>query len=630
MDESIKLGVSQNAEIRQDGKRARDNRHVRLAARLGRRAFLGGAVFSLASSIAVWRTRQVYSGRIYPSVSIAEVNVGGLSAHDAGARLQNWIGSLEHGMATLTYDDRIWSPTLRQLGIRIDLETSIQRAMHIGREEAAAERLRSLSGLVQKSKSLPVTVSFDPGTLQQWIDSVDQELGLPPVNAAVSFAADVASLTPEVDGVIVERKRLKEIVLTIARTLEPVESPLPVERSPALVTQLDLADAYDQATEALSKSVKVLHGKRKWTLEPGDLGQFLTIRNVARAAGSSEIRATVDEEELAGWLRELVESDVNADPVDATVAWNQEKGKLVALTSSKEGARLKRQTLAAEVAASFLGDHHDVAVPVKVLKPAVDSDDLQALCISQRVAVGDSSYQGSNIDRATNIEVGAGLLNGTLVPPGEWYSFNQSIGVIDYDKGYVDAAVIAGERIGRDAGGGICQVSTTVFRAAIRAGLPIPEWWPHTYRLGFYELDGWAPGFDASILQPEGDPFGGGDLRFVNPYDSWLFIESYTRDQRVTVVMYGPSNAHTAALSDPWPSDPIPPPAEDIEIVDEELPPGTVQQSEMAQSGLAVSFNRFVYEQSGNMATQDTWYTLFAARPNVWKVSPDMQGQSPA
>ena len=190
---------------------------------------------------------------------------------------------------------------------------------------------------------------------------------------------------------------------------------------------------------------------------------------------------------------------------------------------------------------------------------------------------------GSNDGRATNIEVGAKLLNGTLVPPGEDFSFNHAVGVINEERGFVEAQVIQGERIGRDIGGGICQVSTTVYRAALKAGLPITEWWPHRYRLAFYEQDGWLPGYDASILQPEGDPFGGGDFRFTNPTDSWLLVESYTDGARVIVIIYGPDLGYTVDLGSMDISDPIPV-TEDLEIVDESLPPGAAWEALKAEA----------------------------------------------
>src|SRR5690606_20892140 len=142
--------------------------------------------------------------------------------------------------------------------------------------------------------------------------------------------------------------------------------------------------------------------------------------------------------------------------------------------------------------------------------------------------------------RDENIYVSTRLLNGELVPPGGTFSFNKAIGEITYDKGYQDAAVVVAEEVGRDVGGGVCQVSTTVFRAAILAGMPIVEWHPHTYRLPNYERDSWGPGFDASILQWEGaDPSTWADFRFENYTDGWLLVESWPSYPHVVVSIYG-------------------------------------------------------------------------------------------
>jgi vancomycin resistance protein YoaR len=329
-------------------------------------------------------------------------------------------------------------------------------------------------------------------------------------------------------------------------------------------------------------------------------------------------------------LADLLRDEINHDPKNAVVAWDVNKQRVMAVQKSVEGARLKSKTLAGAVIESFWGTSKTIDIPVAVVRPEIDSAKLDVLGITTRLAVGDSNFDGSDAGRSTNIAVGAQLLNGTLVPPNGEFTFNHSIGEITADKGYVESSVVDGERIGKDIGGGICQVSTTVFRAAFYAGLPIVEWNPHRYRLGFYELDGWAPGLDASILQPEGDPFGGGDFRFSNPSDSWLLIESYVDGPRVYVIIYGPDLGYDVQISEPWYNEQTIPPTDDLEIVDQALPGGTIQQTEYALSGMEIAYQRTVYDRDGNLLWDRNFATHFYPRGNVYKVSPDMQGQSPA
>jgi vancomycin resistance protein YoaR len=215
-------------------------------------------------------------------------------------------------------------------------------------------------------------------------------------------------------------------------------------------------------------------------------------------------------------------------------------------------------------------------------------------------------------------------LNGTLVPPHGEFSFNHAIGVIEASKGYVEAGVITGDTIGRDIGGGICQVSTTVFRAVIKSGLPVTEWHPHTFRLAFYEMDGWQPGYDASILQPNNDPFSGGDFKFQNPTDSWLLIEAFTEGVNDYVVIYGPDLGYTVNISDPVIGEPYPPDEPTQVVVDDTLGTGDMEKTQGYLEGVDVSFTRQVIDADGNVIIDETYTSPFKPHPSIWKVSQDV------
>ena len=192
----------------------------------------------------------------------------------------------------------------------------------------------------------------------------------------------------------------------------------------------------------------------------------------------------------------------------------------------------------------------------------------------------------------------------------------------------MEAQVIDGEKIGKDIGGGICQVSTTVFRAAYLAGLPITEWWPHRFRIPFYELDGWKPGLDASILQPTEDPSTWADFKFENPSSHWMLIESWTDGVNVVVNIYGADLGYDVESTGPTWGDKtqILPPQE---VVDDELDPGTVSLAQVAGIGEELSHYRVVRDRNGEVLWERSFYTKYFPRGDVWKVSPDMKGQAP-
>jgi vancomycin resistance protein YoaR len=375
--------------------------------------------------------------------------------------------------------------------------------------------------------------------------------------------------------------------------------------------------------------VKVEYGGNSWDISPEDFGEYIVQTNDPTKSGAAAVSIETDVKGLSKFLSSTFASQVNSDPVDAKIAWSDDLQGVYATEDSVNGVKIKPSTFAQALSSSFFGDHGNVEIPVSEIAPQIDSNNLQALGITNKIAVGDSNFDGSDPGRLTNLTVGTSLLNGTLVPPHGEFSFNHSIGVIEASKGYIEAGVITGESIGRDIGGGICQVSTTVFRAALKAGLPITEWHPHTFRLAFYEADGWQPGFDASILQPNDDPFGGGDFKFQNPTDSWLLIEAYTQDVNDIVIIYGPDLGYTVDISDAVIGDPYPPEEATQVVVDNTLGAGEVEQTQGYLEGVDVSFTRQVYDADGNLLIDETFDSPYKPHGSIWKVSPDMSDFTP-
>jgi vancomycin resistance protein YoaR len=590
------------------------------------RIVLALALIAIAAAGSLFAFRVAFADEIYPGVHVGGVDVGGMSRAEATSALQAKADEITSQRAYFDGFDQHWAPTLADLGVTADIDASIDQAMRIGREESSRDRLGSAISSLSGDHNLPLQLSIDPAALEQWSESVDQQINLIPHDASLSVVGGNVEITQESNGTIVDQSALQATLLNSLQTMQAPTDPLPtVDKLPS-VHAADLQPAQAAITQALSAPITVTYGSQSWTIEPTDFGPFVSTSVDPGKSGADAVSVTVDQDGLASWLQEQFEDSVDSDPVNAKVAWDGTK--LKAIEDSIDGAKLRPQAMAEAVSASFLGNHDSVEIPVTVLKPEVDGSNLGALGITTKLGVGSSNFDGSDDPRATNIEVGAQLLNGTLIPPHGTFSFNHSIGVIGPDLGFVEGQVIDGEQIGRDYGGGICQVSTTVFRAAFFAGMPIVEGWPHRWRLGFYEMDDWTPGLDASIMQPEGDPFGGGDFRFSNPSDSWMLVESYVDYPRVFVILYGADLGYTVDISDPVygdTTDALPP----SETVDPTLPAGTIQQAEWAAPGLDIDYYRTVYDRDGNTVFSDEWPTTFYARGDVYKVSPDMAGQSP-
>jgi vancomycin resistance protein YoaR len=584
------------------------------------------ALVALVLAVSLVAVRASHAERIFPGVTVADVPIGGLAFDEAGAALAARAAAVEASTVTFRRGDAAWTATLAEIGVAVDPADAVNHAAEVGREGSALRRLLAITESASGGRHVALPISLDFKRLDQWFDSIDRDLGSPPRNASIVVEGANISIVPEVDGIVVDREQARAAIVEQLLNLRPIDADLPVVTKIATVRVVDLEPARAMLLRAMSHPVQVTNGSGLWTLPATDLAQFLRQEVKPGPDGAPLIELGLDRSRLATWLDERLGEEIDTEPVDAEVGWNGER--LVSVVPSVDGVRLDAAKLAEQVEGRFFGDGGTVKAPVSYVKPTIDSANLDALGITTLLATGSSNYSGSSDGRAHNVAVGAKLMSGTLIPPWGEFSFNEAIGLIDEEKGFVEAQVIAGEKIGKDIGGGICQVSTTVFRAAYLAGLPITEWWPHRFRIGFYEYDGWKPGLDASILQPTDDPATWADFKFENPSDSWMLVESWTDGVNVVVNLYGADLGYTVETTGPtWGEkfQMLPP----QEVVDPELDPGTVTQAQTGGIGEELSHYRVVRDRNGELLWERSFYTKYFPRGEIWKVSPDMKGQAP-
>jgi vancomycin resistance protein YoaR len=203
-------------------------------------------------------------------------------------------------------------------------------------------------------------------------------------------------------------------------------------------------------------------------------------------------------------------------------------------------------------------------------------------------------------------------MHGILIPPGAHFSFNTHLGPVTSGNGFVQGMAIVQNRTQREWGGGLCQVSTTMFRAAFWAGLPITERHEHTFRISWYEELGEPPGLDAAIFT------GVNDLSFRNDTGGWLLTQASVDEQRqrLTIVLYGSAPPREVDVSHQV-LERTPPIDEPVYVDDPSLPRGTTRQTDWAQPGMHVQVYRTVTE-GGQVVRQDTFDSIFEPWPDIY------------
>ncbi|MDQ3525216.1 MAG: VanW family protein, partial [Chloroflexota bacterium] len=433
-------------------------------------------------------------------------------------------------------------------------------------------------------------------------------------------------IEPERIGTVVDEATATARVLGALEGLEPMAMELPTQVEQPAIYAADLEQGVARANAALDGPIVAVFEDRTWNLQPTDLVQFLTVEVVNGDSGAN-VEMTLDRDSLSAWLRDSFSGQVNRTPIDAQIAYRTGEG-VVALEPSTDGVTLRSNTFADVVAGSFLGDQANIEVPVLRIPPEIDSSNLAALNINGLLGRGDSNYDNGQWDRDLNVEVGTQLMNGELIAPGEEFSFNQAVGEITAAAGFVDAGVIEAETIGRGIGGGVCQVSTTVFRAALMAGLPITEWHQHSLRLQGYERDGWTAGFDAAIFQQGSNPEWWADFKFLNDTDGYMLVQSWTDYPSVIVEIFGNDDGRSVDFSGTQTAVPESD-FENKEVVDPSKPAGYMEQTQWPAEAYAAWFTRTVTHPNGSV-DQRLFESIYDGSGNVYRVSPDMEGRSPA
>ncbi|MCF7812605.1 VanW family protein [Candidatus Gracilibacteria bacterium] len=259
-----------------------------------------------------------------------------------------------------------------------------------------------------------------------------------------------------------------------------------------------------------------------------------------------------------------------------------EEGNIVFEGQPHDGFEIHQEKLVHLINRAIREGDQYVRVPAKkIFSDVVVHPDLQKRGIREIIAVGESNFSGSSEARRQNIHAGAQRFNGVIVPQDRRFSFNQVLGSVDEENGFVRELVIKGDKTEKELGGGLCQVSTTAFRAAFSGGFPITQRRNHSYAVPYYK----PFGLDAAIY------LGALDLRFRNDTPGDILIQTFTEGDNLFFVFYGTDDERKITLEGPFISNYQEAP-EAIVYESEDLPIGEKEEISHAHDGFRAEWVR--------------------------------------
>lgn len=566
-----------------------------------------------------------YQGRIYPNVTVQGMQVGEMTPEQAEATVRARYADFLRQPVTLTYDGRTWQPSADELGLSFDFSDAAREAYRAGRGNGLIANLQEINSIWNNGLELPLHATVDEQKIQAYVSKVSAEYNVAPVDASLTLDGITVTTTPEQIGRQVLVDETTQSIMQALQTWTPQTVNL---RTRELLPRLrnDEVAAARQRIESFVQGPFTMHVRNKdytWTAE--DVARMLTIGRVAKDDATDRMVVDVNPYFIERQIRRIMD-ETGRGSVNPRVAWNG--GNLKIIKPGSPGWKLNEDGARKAILAALNTPQREIDLPTDEIQPTVNEANLNSLGIKELISVGRSDFSGSAAYRIQNIGVGMNILNGILVGPGEEFSFNQNIGSIDARNGFVEGYAIVQNRTQLEFGGGICQDSTTMYRAAFWAGFPITERWGHSFYINWYDKyaypDSSGPGMDATIFT------GGPDLRFVNDTGHWILIQSYSNPATAVaeVAIYGTKpNRTVTATSTIY--DRKPAPTEPTIIYDKTAPPGSRHQTDTARGGMTIDVYRTITE-NGVQHKPELFRTVFKPWPNVFVVGPSLPKPAPA
>lgn len=535
-------------------------------------------------------------GRIHQGVYIAGVAVGGKTPEETIALLTSEVKKpeeikLKHQSEPF---DQEFSIKTADISLEYDFQKSADRAYKIGRSGNPFFDLKQIFESLTTTKKIGLSVKLAEDELAKYLSTIAGQVALEPIYPSVRIENGGVLIDQGKLGVVVDLLQLRvEVGLALSQA-ESQTLTISKEIVDPSLTAEEMENLKGRAQKLVAKNLNLTFEFQNFAFGDQELVQFLAKDGFNQVVLEKEIKD--------------ISASVNRKAQNPTFVF--EGGRVREFAPAKSGVATKKEELKKELENALVlleGETktQTLAIPFAETPSEIQTHEVNNLGIKELIGRGQSRFRGSIASRIYNINLAATRLNGVLIKPGEIFSFNSALGDVSKLTGYKEAYVIQNGQTVLGDGGGICQVSTTLFRAALDAGLPIAERRAHSYRVGYYEQDIGVPGLDATVYSPVTD------LKFENNTPGHILVQAYPDTQNTSLVfeLYGTNDGRVATHEKPVVWDNAAPPAP-LYIDDPNLPQGVVKQIDFAAWGAKSRFD-YKVTRDGEVIYEKTFYSTY-------------------
>ncbi len=463
-----------------------------------------------------------YENKIYPGVSVAGVSLSGLTKEEAERKILSEIDDFYKKNSYIVISGQ--KVSTKDLGLRFNTRETVEIA-----KNSVTNPFE-----IGKKVNLPLQFDFSQKFFLRFLKEKEEEIRRPVKNPAIKIKDSDVKIEKEDLG---QRLIYGEATLLLIEGVGNLknEFDLPITYLPPNYRSEEATDSVLKIKKQLTGGFEILYDGQKIKVNDGDFSGWIRFRKNQKPFAlkqfelifpSIEPEEYFSKDEIEKYLINISKR-INREPINATLTIKD--GKAIVFSLSRDGRKLKIEESTENILLALKKKSDSAEISVQKIKAEISSETLDDLGIKELIATGYSNFAGSPANRRHNIVVGASKFNGLLIKPGETFSFTKNLGEVDAANGYLPELVIKENTTTPEYGGGLCQVSSTAFRAALNSGLPIIARKAHSYPVSYYR----PFGTDATIYVPSPD------LKFVNDTKSYILIQTRIAGNYLYFDFYG-------------------------------------------------------------------------------------------
>lgn len=556
-----------------------------------------------------------YQSRVYPHTTIGGYNFSSLTHSAAETKIKAVTDQLANQKFTIRTSDGSVNKNLSydDLGVTYSPGQTADNLILVGRSGSLLTSLKQLVAALGQHNTINASYQIDLKTLNRAVSNALAPANHPAVNAHLTLDKtgnlQIVDASP---GQTIDENSAVTQVVSALNTLAPVVT-LPITTQQPTVTTDEVNAAKPAVAAILARTpLKLTAGDTTANLSAVTVFSWITLQPPTDPTDAGKLAATVqiDHSKVTQYVTDLAKT-VNRAAQNAII--KSDNGKLTVSQPQADGQTLNVDKSSAAIvdALNSGATNKTVALQVDVTKADVRSDNLNNLGVSQLIGEGTTSYGYSPSNRIHNIQQGVKTISGTIIPDGKEFSTIKTLGQITAASGYLPELSIVGNQVIPEDGGGLCQVSTTLFRAVLNAGLKVTERQNHSFRVSYYEP---PAGLDATIYDPAPD------FKFLNDTGHDILVQGSvdTAKHTVTFQLYGTGDGRSSKIGTPAVSNVLPPPSPRYANTDT-LPKGTTKKVENAVPGETVDVSYDV-SRDGKVINHQNFHSVYVPWPASYLV----------